>query len=312
MKQEINIPGDVPKSNERLYKKNYLNATKNTGNLMLFAGDQKIEHLNEDFYGETDEGYKIAEDDADPEHFFKIASQATIGVFASQLGLIAKYGLDYKDINYLVKMNSKTNLIPKKQSDPLSQTIVDFEDVLELRKKLNIVGIGFTIYLGSEYEHIMLAEAGRLITLAHQHGMLGVLWMYPRGEAIKDEKDPHLIAGAAGVAVSLGADFAKVNYPHGKTEKARAESFKEVVKAAGRTKVIVSGGHATDVKKFLQQTYDQIHISGAQGNATGRNIHQKTLDEAIRMCNAISSITLGNKEVEFAYKVYKGEENFKL
>ena len=62
------------------------------------------------------------------------------------------------------------------------------------------------------------------------------------------------------------------------------------------------------VKKFLQDTYDQIHISGARGNATGRNIHQKSLDEAIRMCNAISTIVHKDKDVEYAYKVYKGEK----
>ena len=40
-----------------------------------------------------------------------------------------------------------------------------------------------------------------------------VLWIYPRGKAVPDEKDPDLIAGAAGVALCLGADFVKVNPP---------------------------------------------------------------------------------------------------
>ena len=38
---------------------------------MLFAGDQKVEHLNSDFYGEG-----IHNDDGDPEHLFKIAAGA--------------------------------------------------------------------------------------------------------------------------------------------------------------------------------------------------------------------------------------------
>ena len=38
---------------------------------MLFACDQKVEHLNKDFYGE---GIDIA--DAEPEHLFKIGDQA--------------------------------------------------------------------------------------------------------------------------------------------------------------------------------------------------------------------------------------------
>ncbi len=53
--------------------------------LMLMAGDQKVEHLNNDFYGP-----EIAEDDGDPEHLFRIASRARIWVFATQMGLIAR------------------------------------------------------------------------------------------------------------------------------------------------------------------------------------------------------------------------------
>jgi fructose-bisphosphate aldolase/6-deoxy-5-ketofructose 1-phosphate synthase len=138
--------------------------------------------------------------------------------------------------------------------------------------------------------------------------------MYPRGKAVPEEKDPHIVAGAAGVALCLGSDFAKVNYPNrkGMNEKQRAESFKEAIKAAGRTKIITSGGSSRDVKVFLQETYDQIHISGASGNATGRNIHQKSFEEAVRMTNAISAITLGNKDVNFAYKVFQGKEKFRL
>jgi len=48
---------------------------------------------------------------------------------------------------------------------------------------------------------------------------------------------------------------------------------------------------------------DQIHVSGASGNATGRNIHQKCLREAIRMCNAIYAITADEKTVDEAMKI---------
>ncbi|MBT6822317.1 aldolase [archaeon] len=315
-KKDVKIPADVPKDMMNEYADNFLLATKNSGRLMLFAGDQKIEHLNDDFVGKTKEGMDISADDADPEHFFKIASSGTIGCFAGQLGLVARYGRDYPDVPYLIKMNSKTGLINVKQKDPISQTLYDFEDVLELKHNsgLNIIGIGYTIYLGSEFEYMMMQEAARLATWAHQNGMLAIFWMYPRGEAVEAEKDPHLIAGAAGVALSLGADFAKVNYPNkkGLDEEGRAKAFKEATVAAGRTGIITSGGSARDVKVFLQETYDQIHISGCSGNATGRNIHQKDFDEAVRMCNAISAITIGNHDVEFAYKVYKGDEKFKV
>jgi fructose-bisphosphate aldolase/6-deoxy-5-ketofructose 1-phosphate synthase len=41
------------------------------------------------------------------------------------------------------------------------------------------------------------------------------------------------------------------------------------------------------------------------GNATGRNIHQKTLDEALRMCNAVYAITVEDASFEEALKIYK-------
>ncbi len=307
--KEMMVPADVPLSKRNEYLKNFLTITHNTGRLMLFAGDQKIEHLNDDFYGKN-----IPRDDADPEHLFRIASGATIGAFATQCGMIAKYGMSYSAVRYIVKLNSKSHIVPTIQKDPISLALADMDDVIRLKKEsgLSIVGVGYTIYLGSEFESQMMAEAGRIIAKAHQHGLLTVLWMYPRGKAIQNEKDPHIIAGAAGVGCALGADFVKVNYPSVKEGKV-AEAFKEAVLAAGkRTRVITAGGASKPTKEFLQETWDQIHISGCMGNATGRNIHQKALDEAIKMCNAISAITLGNKDVDFALKVVEGKEKFKV
>lgn len=300
----MRVPLGVPLEVEDIYIRNYQMITKETGRLMLFAGDQKVEHLNNDFYGEN-----IHIDDANPEHLFKIATKAKIGVFATQLGLVSTYGRDYPDIPYLVKLNSKSNLIKTNQMDPISKHWIDIEQIVQFRKQsgLRIVGVGYTIYLGSEYENLMLGEAAQMIYEAHQNGLITVLWIYPRGKAVKDEKDPHLIAGAAGVGACLGSDFVKVNYPK-QQEKESKEIFKEAIMAAGRTKVLCAGGPSVDVKAFLQRLHDQIFISGAAGNATGRNIHQKSIEEAIRMCNAISAITYKGMETEEAMLIYKGKK----
>ena len=300
MNKFITTPLDVPKAFHEVYLRNVKEITHDSGNLMLFAGDQKVEHLNDDFYGEG-----IHNDDNDPEHLFRIASKANIGCFATQLGLIAKFGSDYPKIPYLVKLNSKTHLIPTAQHEPFSRQLNTVDQIVSFRKSsnLNIVGIGYTIYLGSEYEDKMLSTAAKVIFEAHSNGLITVLWIYPRGKAIPNEKDPHLIAGAAGVAACLGSDFVKVNPPK-KEGASSAELLKEATKAAGRTKVVCAGGGSVDVTTFLTQLYDQIHIGGCSGNATGRNIHQKPLDEAIRMCNAIFSITVKNVTVEEALKVY--------
>ncbi|UCH94375.1 MAG: aldolase [Candidatus Aminicenantes bacterium] len=303
MENDILIPADVPNGSINEYLNNYDLVTHGSGRLMLFAGDQKIEHLNKDFYGEG-----IHEDDNEPEHLFKIADAAEIGLLATQLGLISMYGSDYPEVPYLVKLNSKTNLVKTAQQDPLSPTLVEVEQVVEFKKNsgLEIVGIGYTVYLGSEYEHVMLREAAQAVYKAHQAGLLTVLWVYPRGQAVKDEKDPDLIAGATGVAATLGSDFVKVNPPK-KDGAANAELLIQAVKAAGKTKVICAGGSSTDPKAFLQSLHDQINIAGVSGNATGRNIHQKSFEEAVRMCNAISAITIHGKSVEEAVNIYEGK-----
>ncbi len=305
---DIKAPLDVPQSRRDEYIDNYLLMTKSTGRLMLFAGDQKVEHLNKDFYGEYELG-KIPEDDADPEHMFRIASKSTIGVYATQIGMISRYGMDYPDVPYLVKLNSKTNLVKKSTMDPFSNQWLPVQNVVDLKREsgLKIHAVGYTIYLGSTYEPQMLQQAAEIVAEAHSHGLLTVLWIYPRGKDVADEKDPHLIAGATGAALTLGSDFVKVNYPKAEGQES-AEIFKEAVVAAGRCGVVAAGGSSTDARAFLQRLHDQIFISGAIGNATGRNIHQKPLDEAVRMCDAISAITLAGMSVEEAVNVYEGSK----
>ena len=297
---ELMVPLDVPKAVRKNYIKNYLAITRRSGRLMLFAGDQKVEHLNNDFYGEG-----IHLDDGNPEHLFRIADQANIGVFATQLGLIARYGSSYADVRYLVKLNSKTNLVKTSQSDPFSNQWLDVEQVVNFRDNsgLNILAVGYTVYLGSQYESEMLYQAARIVSNAHQHGLISVLWVYPRGKAVADEKDPHLIAGATGAAACLVSDFVKVNYPKKEGYESK-EIFKEAIMAAGRTKVVCAGGSSDNVEVFLKRLHDQIHVSGASGNATGRNIHQKSLEEAVRMCNAIYAITVDGETVDEAMKIY--------
>jgi len=305
---KVQVPLDVPQSMREEYVNNFNMMTKSTGRLMLFAGDQKVEHLNKDFVGEYELG-QIPDDDADPEHMFRIASKGTIGVFATQIGMLARYGADYADVPYLVKLNSKTNLVKTATMDPYSNLWLGIDSVMNFKRDsgLKIPAVGYTIYLGSTYEPQMLQQAAQLVHDAHQQGLLTVLWIYPRGKDVKDESDPHLIAGATGVALTLGSDFVKVNYPKAEGQ-ASAEIFKEAVAAAGRTHVVAAGGSSTDATTFLQRLHDQIHVSGAIGNATGRNIHQKPLDEAIRMCDAISAITLADMSVEEALNVYQGDK----
>ncbi len=306
---DVNVPLDVPKAKHAEYVKNYLTFTRQTGRVMLFAGDQKVEHLNDDFF---DGGKEISLADNDPEHLWKIADRSPVSCLAVQGGYAARYAGDYPKVPLLIKLNSKSHLVKTDQQDPLSSGWLTVDQVATLKKNgANVLAVGYTIYLGSEFENAMITEAAKIVYEAHQNGLLTVLWIYPRGKAVKDEKDAHLIAGATGVACALGSDFVKVNYP--KKEGAKSEViFQEATTAAGRTGVISAGGSSTDPKEFLERLSKQITIGKTIGNATGRNIHQKPLAEAVNFCKAIASITFGDSSVEDAYKIYQGNKNFKI
>jgi DhnA family fructose-bisphosphate aldolase class Ia len=175
--------------------------------------------------------------------------------------------------------------------------------VVELRDNsgLKIMAVGYTVLLGSVHEPEMLYQASQIVYNAHQNGLIVVLWICPQGKAVTNERDPHLIAGAAGVGACLGCDFVRLNYPHMNSAESK-QLFKEAVLAAGRTRVISSGGPGRDIGAFLGRIQDQIHISGAAGVSVGRNLHQRPLDEAIRLCKAIHSIVIEGEMVEDALK----------
>lgn len=295
----LTIPLDVPTSKKSLFQKNYKLITQNSDKLFLFAGDQKLEHLNSDFYGSN-----IHNDDADPEHLFKIANKGKVGVFATQFGLLSRYAHKYKSVPYLVKLNGKTNIIKTSQKDPYSSLLATVDQVAEFSKnnKLKIAGVGYTLYIGSKYEAEMISQAAWIINEAHKNGLLAVIWIYPRGKAVKNEKSIDMIAGATGSAVCLGADFVKVNYPKAKPGQSSAELLKQAITAAGNTGVICAGGSSRGEKEFLQDIHDQINISGAKGVAIGRNIHQKSLSEAVKLCKAIKCIVNQEKSVSQASK----------
>ena len=288
-------PSSVHKAMEALYKENLLKATHRTGRLFLFAGDQKIEHLNADYHG-------FAPEAANPEYMFVLAGNTRIGVFAAQLGLIARYGAAYRDVPFLVKMNGKTNLVGLDIDDPMSYPLATVADVVRLRDehKLRVYGVGMTVYLGSRYEGQMLAQAARLVLDAHAQGLICVLWMYPRGKAVKNERSEAIIAGAAGIGHALGADFVKVNPPINEQGDALPELLLQATTAAGSTRVVCSGGASVDPKEFLTMLHEQLHTGQTRGVAIGRNIYQKSQRDAEVFCEAVASLVYDNVDLAVA------------
>ena len=70
---EVHVPADVPNELVETYIDNFNAATAGTGSMNLFACDQKIEHLNDDFY---DGGASIPLSSNNPAHLFEIGARA--------------------------------------------------------------------------------------------------------------------------------------------------------------------------------------------------------------------------------------------
>jgi fructose-bisphosphate aldolase/6-deoxy-5-ketofructose 1-phosphate synthase len=286
IKQNI-IPASVPHSLRKIFKDNYEFATRQTGRLYLLAGDQKIEHFNRDFWGEG-----LPREVGNPEFLFKIARNGDVGVFATHLGLVERYGEGYKDVPYVVKLSAKTNLAPLSRKEPMSLPITNVEQVVRFKKysKLSIVGVGCTLYLGSEYEGDMLSQAAQVIYQAHQNGLIVILWAYPRGAFASLISAEEMLKGIAGVAVSLGADFVKIEIPEDIKGEKKLSLLSEISYLAGTTKVICAGGKKREKKDFLEDLWLQINRCGIAGIAVGRNIYQQTLNAALSLSREVSSI----------------------
>jgi DhnA family fructose-bisphosphate aldolase class Ia len=283
------VPADVPAQYEKLFIENYNALTKGTSRVMIFAADQKMEHLNP----------------LNPEDVFVLASSPHIGAFATHLGLIARYGKQYNAINYIVKLNGKTNLVPMAQKDPASALLWSMDQVVQLRDEagLKIRGAGYTIYPGSEDEGRMFAEAAQVVYQAHQMGLVAIIWSYARGKSVRDDSDERVVAGSAGVAASLGADIVKIKVPRSPQTQSCAELLHLSIQSAGNTRVICSGGERQDPKAFLTELHSLLTVGKAGGCAVGRNIFQHNFMEALRMIEAISALVYRDCSLEDALKI---------
>ena len=281
------IPLTVPEEMHSDFTRNYEAITHKTNRLFLFAGDQKIEHLNADFYGDT-----IPDACNNPEHLFSIASAAAIGCFATHLGLLARYGHRYHSVPYIIKLNGKTNLF---NGEPQSYTLHSVDDVVTFAKESKLLLARYTIYLASAHERIMLREAAQHVLNAHRNGLVAILWIYPRGTAVTNATSSDLLAGAAGVGASLGADFVKIAPALYDSPGEQAQVLRQAVGASGNTGVLCAGGTSMNAESFITHVHAQLSIAGTRGIAVGRNIYQRPLDDAIALCKTLSALVYGKK-----------------
>lgn len=242
---------------------------------ILLAYDQGLEH------GPTD----FNERNVDPAFIMELAVAGKFTGVVFQKGLAEKY---YDgQVPLVLKVNGKTNLV---KGEPLARQNCSVKRAHEIGAK----AIGYTIYAGSIHESIMLEEFGRIQEEAHKLRMAAIAWIYPRGEAIKNDTAPEIVAYAARTGLELGADAVKIKYT------GDVESFRWAVKSAGKTKVFMSGGpKAPSEVDFLKQVRGVLD-AGATGLAVGRNVWQSS--DPLRMARVLRKLVIEDQSVAEALR----------
>jgi class I fructose-bisphosphate aldolase len=247
------------------------------GKVLILAYDHGLEHGPVDF--------EEVPESANPEHVFDVATHPAVTSLAVQKGIAEAYYPSYEDdVNLLAKLNGTSNLWMG-EPDSSKNWSVDYA------AEVGADAIGFTLYGGSNHEIEMAEEFREVHEKARQHDLPVVMWSYPRGQGLKNDKKPGVIAYAARQALELGADVAKVKYPGSK------EAMEDVVRMAGKTKVVMSGGSKTSDREFLESVEAVIDAGGA-GLAVGRNVFQR--ENPRRILDALEQVIFEEASVDTA------------
>jgi class I fructose-bisphosphate aldolase len=280
---------------------------KGTGYLSILPVDQGIEHSA---------GASFAPNPIyfDPENIVKLAIEGGCNGVASTLGVLGMISRKYADkIPFIVKLNHNELLsYPNHYDQRMFATVEQAYD-------MGALGVGATIYFGSEESRRQIEEVSLAFSQAHQLGMFTVLWCYLRNTAFKRENiDYHNSADLTGQANHLGvtieADFIKQKLPtnnggylalkFGRTsplvyEKLTSEHPVDLTRYQvancymGRIGLINSGGPSGE--NDLQQAVKTAVINkraGGMGIISGRKTFQKPMEEGIKIFNAIQDVYL--------------------
>jgi len=229
-----------------------LNKILKKGKAFFLAYDQGLEHGPSDFNDKN----------VNPNYIIEIAKKAKCTGIIFQKGIAEKYNKEIKKskVPLILKLNGKTNLV---KGEPVSRQLCSVDEAV----KLGAVAVGYTIYIGSTYESIMMQEFENIERQAHSKRLPLIAWIYPRGKNIKNKPEKEMMAYAARTGLEIGADIVKIHY------SGIPQDLQWAVKSAGKTKIVIAGGIKVQEKILLKQIKEIID-SGSIGVAIGRNIWQ--------------------------------------
>lgn len=287
----------------------------NTGYLSILPVDQDIEHSA---------GASFAPNPIyfDPENIVKLAIEGGCNAVASSFGNLGAIARKYAHkIPLLVKLNHNELL-----TYPNSYNQVMFGTVKEAWN-MGAAAVGATIYFGSEESREQLVQVADAFEMAHELGIVTVLWCYLRNEAFKkDGVDYHSSADLTGQADRLGvtikADIVKQKLPttNGGFKAIKFGRYDEKMYTElttshpidlcryqvangymGRVGLINSGGesHGTSDLADAVTTAVVNKRAGGMGLICGRKAFQHPMDEGIKLLHTVQDVYL-DQEITIA------------
>lgn len=290
-----------------------------TGYLSILPVDQGVEHSGGASFAPNPMYF-------DPENIVKLAIEGGCNAVASTLGVLGLVSRKYSHkIPFVLKFNHNEFLTyPNKFDQRL------FADVKQAYD-MGAVGVGATIYFGSDESARQIEEVSAAFKRAHELGLFTILWCYIRNNAFKTkEKDFHVSADLTGQANHLGvtieADIIKQKLPennggylalntkesaYGKTDKRIYSDLTtdhpidlcryQVANCyMGKIGLINSGGAsgANDLEDAARTAVINKR-AGGMGLISGRKAFQKPFKQGVEILNTIQDVYL-SKEVTVA------------
>lgn len=281
-----------------------------SGYLSILPVDQGIEHSAGASFAPNPMYF-------DPENIIKLAIEGGCNAVASTLGVLGLYSRKYAHkIPFVLKFNHNQLLNYPSQFDQRLFASVD------QAADMGAVGVGATIYFGSDNSSRQIEEVSEAFERAHQLGLFTILWCYTRNEAFKTkEKDYHVSADLTGQANHLGvtiqADIIKQKLPEnnggynalkfGKTHpdvysKLSSDNPIDLCRYQvancymGKIGLINSGGASGD-NDFADAVKTAVinKRAGGMGLISGRKAFQRPMKEGVELLNAIQDVYLSDE-----------------
>jgi class I fructose-bisphosphate aldolase len=275
----------------RLHRLMYEHGPAN-GTLVILPIDQGLEHGPIDFFDNPDS--------LDTDWIYRLAVAGNFSGIALHIGLAEKYHKQYAGkVPLVLKINGKTNFPP--DDDAFSSLTSSVEDAV----RLGADAVGYTLYVGSPAQDADIVQCNEVRQECEKYGMPLIIWAYPRGSAVKAKggiESLYAIDYAARVACEMGCDIVKLNEPkwdavaaekspkpYNTLEFTDTEGLAKVVKSAGRTLVLVSGGSKMGDEATLHKAKIAME-AGCVGLIFGRNMWQRKWDDALTMTTRIHEV----------------------